>query len=367
MNKRMIFHVPLKLQDGYVSGSTIRPQRMMKAFQEIGYKVDVVWGTSSERKIAIQKIKKRIVSGVKYDFLYAENNTAPRLIATDKHHIPRHPFVDKNFFVFLKEHNIPMGIFYRDLYWKYPKSMENLSWWKRKLIIYMQKRELAEYEQLFDVLFLPSMRCLEPLETVFSREIYPLPPAAPNLDLKESIKENGKLNVFYVGGLGYQYDLSLFLSVVREFSNIDFVLCCRTNDWEREKDKLNEFMGENIHIIHEQGIGLEKYYKNADIACLFIKPDIYIEMAMPVKLFEYLGHGLPMISVSNVAAADFIESIDAGWTLPHSRELLRSLLQELIDNPATIAEKRVNIKKALKDNTWEARAEQVVQYLRGDE
>ena len=171
MMKRMIFHVPLKLREGYVSGSTIRPQKMMEAFRSLGYEVDAIWGTSSERKIKIEEIKSNIESGAKYDFLYAENSTVPRLIATDKHHVPRHPFVDGDFFAYLKKKKIPMGIFYRDMYWKYPDAMKNLSWWKRKLIIALQKQELAEYEQLFDVLFLPSMRCLKPLGTKFSGTI----------------------------------------------------------------------------------------------------------------------------------------------------------------------------------------------------
>lgn len=367
MMKRMIFHVPLKLREGYVSGSTIRPQKMMEAFRSLGYEVDAIWGTSSERKIKIEEIKSNIESGAKYDFLYAENSTVPRLIATDKHHVPRHPFVDGDFFAYLKKKKIPMGIFYRDMYWKYPEAMKNLSWWKRKLIIALQKQELAEYEQLFDVLFLPSMRCLKPLDTKFFGTICALPPGMPKTQPKTKDRHD-KLHIFYVGGIGSQYDLRLFLSVVREMPEIDFTLCCRKVNWEPVKATYESYITDNIHIIHEQGEAeLSPYFRQADVACMFFKPDRYIEMAMPVKLFEYMANLLPIISNKGNAAGDFVQENDIGWSLPYEKESLRGCLQKLASDYEEIAFKRVNIEKILPDNTWEARAGMAAQILQKKE
>lgn len=363
MMRRMIFHVPLKLKDGYISGSTIRPQKMMMAFRDLGYKVDVIWGTSSERKAKIKEIRNNIDVGVQYDFLYAENNTAPRLLATDGYRILRHPFVDRNFFAYVRSKNIPMGIFYRDMYWKYPAAMEGLSWWKRNLIIALQKRELAEYEQLFDVLFLPSMRCLKPLETKFSGEVCSLPPGMPDVHLNDK-KKHEKLNVFYVGGIGSQYDLRLFLSVVKEMPEIDFTLCCRRVNWEPVKSEYMHYLADNIHIIHEQGEeALQPYFQQADVACMFFKPDMYIEMAMPVKLFEYMANLLPIISNEGNAAGDFIQENNIGWTLPFEKESLRECLKNLASDNSSIATKRANIEKILPDNTWKARAGKAAQLL----
>ena len=364
MKKRMIFHVPLKLRDGYISGSTIRPQKMMAAFRSVGYEVDAVWGTSSERKLKIGEIRRNIENGVKYDFLYAENNTVPRLIATDEHHIPRHPFVDRCFFAYLKKQMIPMGIFYRDMYWKYPKAMADLSWWKRNLIIALQKRELAEYEQLFDVLFLPSMRCLKPLETKFSGTICSLPPGVPKAQPEIKVQHD-KLHIFYVGGIGNQYDLRLFLSVVGKMPEIDFTLCCRKINWEPIKLMYEPYLAENIHIIHKQGeVELLPYFHKADVACMFFKPDIYREMAMPVKLFEYMANLLPIISNDGNAAGDFVRENDIGWSLPYEEKSLRECLSKLVADYEMIAYKRANIERILPDNTWEARADMAAKILR---
>ena len=78
--KRCIFHIPNYIDKTSKSGSSVRPQMMIKAFEEIGYHVDYVMGYGKERKSQIEKIKRNIRNGVKYEFLYAENSTTPTLL-----------------------------------------------------------------------------------------------------------------------------------------------------------------------------------------------------------------------------------------------------------------------------------------------
>ena len=67
-------------------------------------------------------------------------------------------------------------------------------------------------------------------------------------------------------------------------------VCCREKEWENAKSKYLPYMSEKISIIHESGQGLEPYYKKADICCAFAGEGDYMRMAMPIKVFEYLGH-----------------------------------------------------------------------------
>ena len=84
--KRMIFHVPLQLNSGMISPSHIRPMKMLEAFQFIGYEVDVIEGDGGKRKESINNIKKRILSGIKYEFLYSESSTMPTLQKKKNHY-----------------------------------------------------------------------------------------------------------------------------------------------------------------------------------------------------------------------------------------------------------------------------------------
>ena len=71
-----------------------------------------------------------------------------------------------------------------------------------------------------------------------------------------------------------------------------------------------------VKIIHESGKELEKYYEEADICSLFFESESF---AMPIKLFEILGHQKP-IATKNTAAGEFIKRNKVGWEVSYSEE-----------------------------------------------
>ncbi len=48
--KKMIFHIPMKIDINLHSGSQIRPQKMIQAFKNIGYDIDIVMGYVQQKK-----------------------------------------------------------------------------------------------------------------------------------------------------------------------------------------------------------------------------------------------------------------------------------------------------------------------------
>ena len=116
---------------------------------------------------------------------------------------------------------------------------------------------------------------------------------------------------------------------------------------------------ENISVVHKHGKELINLYCNSQIASLFVKPTEYWKFAMPVKLFEYMTYGKPIIAVKGTAAGDFVEKKNVGWSIEYSRTQLSDLLNRLVENKMEIIEKMDNIVKILGDNTWNARAKQV--------
>ncbi|MEO4788116.1 hypothetical protein ABHZ30_04940 [Bacteroides uniformis] len=127
--QRMIFHIPMRINRERASASSIRPVKMIEAFERLGYEVILIEGNASQRKKRIKEIKHNIRKGVTYDFLYSESSTMPTLL-TEKHHCPTHPFLDFSFFSFCRKHGIKIGLFYRDIYWKfelYGSSIKKIS------------------------------------------------------------------------------------------------------------------------------------------------------------------------------------------------------------------------------------------------
>ncbi len=58
--QRIIFHIPNQIDEQLASGSHIRPLKMLTAFKEIGYHVDVIMGYVKDRRKQIQAIKTNI-------------------------------------------------------------------------------------------------------------------------------------------------------------------------------------------------------------------------------------------------------------------------------------------------------------------
>lgn len=364
--KRCIVHIPNHIEKSGKSGSNIRPIKMKQAFEENGYLVEYISGYGTERKVQINKIKRNIRNGIKYDFLYSESSTMPTLL-TEKNHLPRYPFLDFSFFKFCKKNGIKIGLFYRDIQWKFSVYRDNVSWYKKCFSIPMYRYDLRQYKKLLNVFYLPTdeMRAyLKEYPELLNRSAILMPGCAEyGVDAVQAISDltAKKLEILYVGGIDRIYDLTVFFQAMQQMPDqVHAYVCCREKEWENAKSKYLPYMSEKISIIHESGQGLEPYYKKADICCAFAGEGDYMRMAMPIKVFEYLGHYIPIIATKDTAAGKFIEKENLGWSIEYNQEALKQCLHNILQNPALLQEKRESEISAYEANTWKARAKQVI-------
>lgn len=363
--KRCIVHIPYKLIENGMAAPMLRPIRMIEGFKAIGYQVTVVEGTVAERKEQIKKIKKLINANNKYDFMYAESSTIPTLL-TEKNHLPLHPLVDFNFFHFVKRKHIPIGLFYRDIYWKFDSYKQGVPFWKSFLGIQFYKYDMWQYKKLLNCFYIPNYRVLNYLkEYHFDNIAQELPPGCDNLknDSNDNCVLENVLNVFYVGGLGEQYQIEELMKAVQNEPKIILTICCREVEWEREKNNLGSYLSDNIHIIHKKNTELVEYYKNADVCSLLFKEDVYRKMAMPYKAFEYLANLKPVLATKGTAIGDFIEKFNIGWVIDYDANEIKKVLHSLLNNRNMIEEKRLACIRAKEENTWMMRAKKVAKDL----
>lgn len=363
MIKRCIFHIPYTLSGRSASGSSIRPQRMLEAFQNIGYKVSVVLGNSAQRKKQIADIKNDMEKGIQFDFVYSEASTMPTLL-TDSHHLPFHPLLDFSFLKLCKHRGIPIGLFYRDIYWKFPIYTASVGRFRAAIARLFYQYDIKQYEHLLTTFYVPTRGVSDLIQSPrLSRIVRELPPGAPRnvvVDYDNVARLPRPLHLLYVGGLGNQYDISYVLDTVVANSNYELTICTRENDWLSWASSHPDISQcSRIHIVHTSGNGLEPLYKNADICLLFLKPHPYLKIAVPVKLMEYLGHGIPIIETEGSAGSDIVSKFSIGWVIPYTKLALQSLLLQLLNDPSEIVFARRHCLDAIEENTWESRARQV--------
>lgn len=353
---KIIFHIPFKINPNQASGTNIRPMKMLQAFKDIGYEVDFVMGDAKTRKKQIKAIKDAIKAGEKYDFMYSESSTLPSLL-TESHHLPTHPFLDFNFFSFCKKSDIPIGLFYRDIYWVFDEYRKDIVFYKRIPTKWMYIYDLLRYKSLLSKLFLPSLAMGTYVAHVAKEKMMEL---GPGHDLSSDlpVKNPGeKIQLLYIGGLGDHYQMH---ELFKALSNLDFVeltLCTRPKEWEAKKQEYESIPSKaKITVVHKTGKELNALYAAADIALIFVKPLEYWSFASPIKLYEYLGHKKPIISSKGTNAGKFVEENGIGWNIDYKHKAFENLMHLLHSNKNEISNLAHRIAEVAKQNSWKARA-----------
>ncbi|GKW13271.1 glycosyl transferase [Pectobacterium carotovorum subsp. carotovorum] len=360
----IIFHHPLPLNFSATSASGIRPVKMLQAFESLGYNVYLVTGFSSERKEAIKKIKTLINEGVKFDFVYSESSTMPTVL-TEPHHFPLHPFLDFLFFSFLKKRGVKIGLFYRDIYWIFNEYGRGLNFFKIKIAKFFYRYDLFCYQRLVNKLYIPSFKMGNYIPIVDESRFSELPPGH-NAHIDSSPISpliNNSIRLLYVGGMSEHYQMHKAFDSIKQSCDISFTICTRDNEWKSIRFEYEELISDKVLVVHESGESLNELYQQCDIAMLFVKPHEYWKFASPVKLYEYLGKGKPIIATQGTLAGEFVEENEIGWTIPYSTEKLCSLISYLKNNNKEIEKMKKNCRLVAINHSWIARASKVAKDL----
>lgn len=354
----MIYHAPYTLNRKASSASGIRPVQMRDAFEANGYEILEVTGSPAQRRAAIKAVRRYLKSGKSIDFLYSESATIPTMFAGDKH-FPPHPFLDVALFKMCKKWGIPTALFYRDIYWVFDSYTERVNPVIARIMQRVYRYDLRWYSRYVDVLYLPSEKMADYVPIFPQERIRVLPPGS---FIKDPVKSaHDGINLLYIGGLGDHYKLHEAVKAVAATEEITMTICTREREWEAAREQYEPLMDDSIQVVHRSGEGLTDLYAQADICSLFVMPGEYWSFAAPVKLYEYLGFGVPVIASSGTYAADFVEEHNCGWSIQYSDTSLRELLHELKTNPEKLEAIMRQVREIRKSHTWLARAKKVAQ------
>lgn len=359
---RMVFHAPFPVKEGATSASGIRPWKMLQAFKDSGYEVFEITGYASERRRRFASLKKRMRAGWVPDFVYSEAATIPSSF-TEPKHFPLTLNLERQIFRYLHERGVPSGVFYRDVYWAFPDYQRSVG---RPIAAAMRKlyaREVTTFNRFVDVVFLPTTQMGPFIPGLRGPRQVALPPGC-DVNVVPQHQGVGHISLLYVGAVGgHHYDIGALLDAVQETPGATLTICTRTDQWAAAIEKDPRLLGERIHVVHESGSGLEALYEKADIACLVMKPQEYRSFAAPMKLYEYLGHGKPVLVSQNTHAADVVEKTGAGWVVPFECDALAKLLDTLARNPGEVEGAALAAATAGSLNTWQERVKTVAEAL----
>jgi glycosyltransferase involved in cell wall biosynthesis len=345
---------------------------MRAGFEQIGYVVDTIWGKGEQRKRAIDVVKKNIEAGIHYHFAYSESHTTPTF-STVRRYTPAYLFTDYNFFSLCQDAGIPLGLFYRDVYWQFDVYRkvyrQKNSWFKYLVTVLFYHLDLLAYRQWVDVLFLPDMRMLRYVRFWPQfKPAYALPSGCIGDIQDRPDTHTNQLKLLYVGGVSPPlYDIHNLLEgvfhTVQQDIPVHLTICCRREEWTARPSTYDQWNGRWLTIVHTSDEELRKLYQTHDIALIYLKSHPYRAFAMPFKLFEAIGAGLPLLVTGDTAVGDFVKQWDCGWVIEEHPLQLTELLHRLSEHRLEIEEKAKNVRRIQQQHTWASRARQVADVL----
>jgi glycosyltransferase involved in cell wall biosynthesis len=363
---KVLVYFPFALAKKADSGSKVRPLKMIEAFEkwgsDQGLEVIVVSGESKERETKWNELlRKRALTNIK--FCYAENQTIP-IWLTDKNHIPSKPFIDKKVFQYLKQQQIPMGIFYRDVYWKFD-DLYPLKGLKKSVMQWLYRREEKFYEKYADAIFLPSLEMGKYVD--INRTKVALPPGGKEVMFPKTIREDNQVRAIYVGAVkhadnGLPLMLETLERIQAEGLPLSLTVVCREVEYQGLPSSYKEKMKQlQVDVKHISGTELDDLYTEIDFAYLPRTKSTYNDFSVPVKLVEYLSNYLPVLASNCTAQQRFVESGPYGVVASATTD-------EMVAATKTMMEQHLTFLQTIQDeflanNSWIARVQTVNQTL----
>lgn len=342
------------------SGSGVRPNCMLRAFQERGHELYVLSGSQNIgdgtiRREAVKKAKEWVEAN-RPDFCYIESSTYPIMHSCDYGMIR-----------YLHRKKIPTSYFYRDIYRILPNLVNKRAGLKNRVKDYflgLLQKYTDHMLRRVDVVYFPSDRFTRYFNY---KRMELLPPAGEVMPVQEHPVTN---TCIYVGGVSDFYGFPLMMEAFR-ILNADgikyrLILVCREKEYRAAYG--GQTVPEWLEVHHVSGKDLEPLYARADLGLLALRYNEYSHLCIGIKLFQYVGYGLPVLSTNVYTMAKIIRENDFGEVAEENAEDYAAAIQRMLGDREKLGEYRRAMRKNMEEkHLWVHRVDKIVADMTGAE
>lgn len=340
------------------SGSGIRPNKMLQAFKDRGHELYILSGSqdfnhAKERKAKVQAAMEWLKENTP-DLCYIESSTYPILNHCDYQLIR-----------YLAKRKIPTSYFYRDLYRIFPELFQTRKGWKNEVKEFFLRGLQKHTDRVLskiDVVYFPGQGYADHFDYA-RREL--LPPAS-EVNFPEKHPDNN--TCIYVGGVTDLYGFPLIMDTFRILNKdgmkYRLILVCREKEFKNYSDGKN--LPEWLEVHHVSGDALVPLYHRADLGLLALRYNDYAHLQIGIKLFQYVGHGLPVLSTNVRTMAQIIAENDFGEVAEDNPEDYAAAIVRMLSDKEKLNYYRTTMKEnMLTKHQWVHRVDKIVEDLTG--
>lgn len=353
-----ILYIVLGDLDRKDSGSGVRPNCMLKAFQDRGHELYVLSGSQNLNMGALRrrevKKAKEWVRENSPDLCYVESSTYPILHRCDY-----------SMLRFLKRRGIPTAYFYRDIYRIIPNVVQQKrsglkNKVKDKMLGLLQSHTDSQLKKL-DIVYFPSIRFTD----YFSYDRMELLPPAGEIKVASEGRELTRTCI-YVGGVSDFYGFPLMMEAFRilnaEGDKYRLILVCREAEYRKAYGSTE--MPSWLEVHHVSGEALEPLYAKADIGLLALRYNEYSHLCIGIKLFQYVSYGLPVVSTDVYTMGNIIRENGFGMTAEDNPRSYAAAIEEMLSSREKLDGYRAEMKRSMEErHLWVHRVDKLVSDL----
>jgi glycosyltransferase involved in cell wall biosynthesis len=268
-------------------------------------------------------------------------------------------FYDYRFMDFIKKNNVPIFPFIRDLYWKYPGSLKETRW--NKAWFNHCEDELQWYLKNATEMLFPSDEMTSAVD--FENKSI-LPPAGdPSRCLDPHLPS--EKTVTFVGGISQKMGIDILVKameiVIQEHPDAQCNIV-----GNGDMDIINHFSKKTYisHLPNRTYFDVPQILADSDLTVI-PRPNIpHNDFAIPVKLFDYMSSGRPVVATNCQSTAKFIQNEQIGIVTEDNPGSLAEGITYMFDNPDIAQKYGDNALYSVKTkHSWKNRAESLLEIM----
>jgi len=271
--------------------------------------------------------------------------------------------IDLLFLALAHAAGVPILIFIPDAYQLFPTIFPRTGS-KERCLDWGWRRSIATYLRLADVLLFPSRGLAACFDTRQRTDVLP-PAGLPNRERSPLSWEPP--TILYAGGASRRYGSDLLLDAMEQVVARHPTARCRfiTGDVAVEVLAAHRARRAPWLTVERRAFDeLPAIMGSATLTVIPLRVNAYNDLAMPVKLFDYMSFGRPVVATACRDTAALVNELDAGLIVDDTADGIAQGIMRLLEDPDLATRLGQNGYQAIQStHAWPHRAAQLLQMI----
>jgi glycosyltransferase involved in cell wall biosynthesis len=258
---------------------------------------------------------------------------------------------------------VPILIFIPDAYQRFPTTFPRTGF-KMQMLDWGWRRSVATYLHLADILLFPSWGLAACFDVRQSAAV--LPPAGVPSQERPPLSWEPP-TILYVGGASRRYGSDLLLDAMEKVVARHPAARCQFVTGDANADVLETHPARHapwLTIEQRTFDELPSAMGSATLTVIPLRVNAYNDLAIPVKLFDYMSFGRPVVATACRDTAGLVNELESGLVVDDTVDDIAQGIIRLLENPSLATRLGRNGYRAIQTaHAWPHRAAQLLEMV----